>query len=112
KAGAIGQHQVEHQRVEFVVLQYRIGFLTGFDGVGVEATDPKPHPQAVTKNGIVLDNKHAHQITSTESLPSCDRLKASLRISRPRLAKRSCSEAAPDPTAAAVGHLRATRVRA
>jgi len=38
-----------------------ICFFAALNGIGIEATDPKPHFQAIPQDRIVLDNKHTHR---------------------------------------------------
>ena len=61
EARAIGQHQVEHDRV--VILRGKGGFRIAAirNGVHGETGKPKPYGQSVEKDRVVFHHKYAHE---------------------------------------------------
>ncbi|PYE87016.1 hypothetical protein C7477_11757 [Phyllobacterium leguminum] len=78
--GAIGQHQIEHERVEIVILENGVRLLAGFNRVRRESAYGQAYLETVPQDGIILNNKYPHLAHLIDRSSLFMRLKAVLRI--------------------------------
>ena len=62
EAGAVGQHEVEHDRRVALGLKCGACVGAGRHGIRRQPREPEAHLETVEQNGIVLDDEHPHLV--------------------------------------------------
>ena len=58
--GAVGQHEVQHHRLEPLAEQGVAGIVAAGHRLGRKARQPQPGLKTVAEQGIILDDQYAH----------------------------------------------------